>query len=687
MKHLFGKWLAALLIMALLAPVAFMEGTRADEIVKADEPLAEPDASLKDDYMPSGYPVSADDATPEDPDATQADDAEEDDKDGPIPDEFLNKVSENNADATETDDEEIIAAMVDDTVKEETVELDEESDISQSIKESDEGVMDSFEMMFADSTSGSNDDQSTGIDADGYVQLNTNNFGDEYFLDYLKRECDKDKDGRLSQVERDSVTTFSFNSGFGLKNKLTSLIGLKYFSNLNSVYCSSNKLTELDVSGCLKLSYLDCENNNLGLLNVDGCNQLVKLYCYMNNLTSLNLSTCPRLQTVYCFDNSLTELVLTNCIALEDLSCGNNSLTTIDANDCAKLKKLWCGHNEILSTLNIENCKNLVELTCSYNSINSLEISGNVRLQELSCGHNSISTLDARDCLSLTQLDCAYNGLTTLNITNCKALEKLNCESNKFATLDISTCPKLVYIVDKKKNPPKYLGTSVYYKSVLDFWCDDDVQIIGGNPAPPKGLEPSPSPTRTPKPTRTPRPITLYTYSPTQVITTPGTLNNSSRTRLIRLNVVYRNSKFSTNVGTVFQIINQGKNFRSSKKSVATVDYKGLVTTYAGGKTKITFKVGKKKYKLVLTVVDPTIPSSVMLTVTTTNVKKGDTVTLMPAVPDGTDAGGYKWKSSNKKVATVKNGVVTFKKAGKVTITCTSKRGKKKAKIKFNVSK
>lgn len=37
------------------------------------------------------------------------------------------------------------------------------------------------------------------------------------------------------------------------------------------------------------------------------------------------------------------------------------------------------------------------------------------------------------------------------------------------------------------------------------------------------------------------------------------------------------------------------------------------------------------------------------------------------------------------KVATVINGVVTFKKKGSVTITCTAMRGKKKAKIKFNV--
>lgn len=67
-------------------------------------------------------------------------------------------------------------------------------------------------------------------------------------------------------------------------------------------------------------------------------------------------------------------------------------------------------------------------------------------------------------------------------------------------------------------------------------------------------------------------------------------------------------------------------------------------------------------------------------------VKKGDVVTLTPVIPEGTNS-GFKWKSSNKKVASVSNGVVRFKKAGKVTITCTAVRGKKRAKMKFNVSK
>ena len=61
-------------------------------------------------------------------------------------------------------------------------------------------------------------------------------------------------------------------------------------------------------------------------------------------------------------------------------------------------------------------------------------------------------------------------------------------------------------------------------------------------------------------------------------------------------------------------------------------------------------------------------------------------MTLVPVIPDGTNS-TFKWKSSNKKVASVNSdGTVTFKKKGKVTITATAKRGGKKAKIKFTVS-
>ncbi len=147
--------------------------------------------------------------------------------------------------------------------------------------------------------------------------------------------------------------------------------------------------------------------------------------------------------------------------------------------------------------------------------------------------------------------------------------------------------------------------------------------------------------------------------------------------------VVSTNQTIRLNLGNL-----SARSFKSSNKKVASVDRNGIVTTKKAGKAKITITLGKKtKIKLKLTVIDPTIPTSVSLAPVNTAVKKGDVVTLTPGVPENANPGGYKWKSSNKKVATVKNGVVTFKKPGKVTITCTAKRGKKKARVKFRVSK
>ena len=150
------------------------------------------------------------------------------------------------------------------------------------------------------------------------------------------------------------------------------------------------------------------------------------------------------------------------------------------------------------------------------------------------------------------------------------------------------------------------------------------------------------------------------------------------------------NASVSAIPGTVFRLElggGTGKKFKSSRKKVATVDRSGNVTIRGAGKTKITFRVGKKKRAVTLRVTDPSVPTSVALNMTGTNaVKKGDSVTLVPTIPENTSS-GFKWKSSNKKVATVKGGVVTFKKPGKVTITCTAKRGGKKAKVRFRVGK
>lgn len=151
---------------------------------------------------------------------------------------------------------------------------------------------------------------------------------------------------------------------------------------------------------------------------------------------------------------------------------------------------------------------------------------------------------------------------------------------------------------------------------------------------------------------------------------------------------VPKNTKITLNVGNTYQIDlhgNTGKQFRSSKRRVASVSAGGVITAKSAGKAKISFKVGKKKCTVRVTVKDPTIPTSVSLNMAgSVTWFMQDPLQLAASLPAGTSS-GIRWKSSNRRVATVKNGRVQFKKPGRVTITVTTVRGKKKAKVKFIV--
>lgn len=81
----------------------------------------------------------------------------------------------------------------------------------------------------------------------------------------------------------------------------------------------------------------------------------------------------------------------------------------------------------------------------------------------------------------------------------------------------------------------------------------------------------------------------------------------------------------------------------SSKKSVATVNKNGKVTAKKAGKTVITAKVGKKKYKCKITVENPKISSTAL------TVYQGEYISLYM---DGTNQ-LYDWKSTDSSVVSI----------------------------------
>lgn len=100
----------------------------------------------------------------------------------------------------------------------------------------------------------------------------------------------------------------------------------------------------------------------------------------------------------------------------------------------------------------------------------------------------------------------------------------------------------------------------------------------------------------------------------------------------------------------------------SSKKSVATVNSKGLVKAKKKGTAKITAKIGKKKYTCKVTVQSP------KLSKTKLSLKYGKSYTLKLS---GTNK-KVQWSSSDSHVASVSSkGKITAKGAGSAVITAT----------------
>ena len=664
MKKLFCRWLSALLILLLaLSPVALAEEATA-EVESTDEILDEQAAEVE----PEG------EAPDEQP--AEAEPAED------VPDEQAVGVE-----------------PVDEFPDEQDV------DIAEDIPDGDP--------LFAAELS-----EELSLD-EVEIPIDAAHFPDAVFLGYVKEKFDLDESGSLSPSEIAAATQISIGEqedvhdftgikyftslvDFSIMSKnnpvksldLSGMTSLKKFywggsptvmgqsaalnvsgctsltqfqtwrialTSLNASGCTGlagleydkDRVSALDLSGCTGLKTLACQGDLMSIaalksLNVSGCTNLTSLDCGYSHLSSLNLKGCTRLTRLHCDYAELPVLDVRDCAGLTELNCTHDRLTSLNVSGFSKLQDLGCGNNQ-LTSLNISGCTSLRILICADNKLTgTLNLSGYPKLECIMCYGNQLSSLNLSGCAKLFQVSCNDNQLTSLNVGNCPVLRILYCTKNSLASLDLSGSPLLTSILVSKYGG--YLSDRGYY------------EYFDGS-----------------------RGINIHFDTTTKVFTGATTVGGGAA-----ITAAKAKTKATVNVGSTYQIDAAGataKGFKSSNKKVATVTSAGLVTPKKAGKVKITFKAGKKKRTVTLTVKDPTIPKAIALNLSgTVAAQVGVPQTLTVTLPAGT-VSGIKWKSSNKKVATVKNGVVTFKKAGKVTITATATRGKKKAKVKFKVSK
>ena len=154
---------------------------------------------------------------------------------------------------------------------------------------------------------------------------------------------------------------------------IASLTGIQYFTALEVLNCSQNKLTSLDVSKNTALNDLNCSYNLLTSLDVSKNTALNGLDCFDNKITSLDVSKNTALNYLNCTYNLLTSLDLSKNTALKLLYCAYNLLTSLDLSKNTALLYFNCSSNQ-LTALDLSKNRNLLSVECFFNQINGINM-------------------------------------------------------------------------------------------------------------------------------------------------------------------------------------------------------------------------------------------------------------------------------------------------------------------------
>lgn len=355
------------------------------------------------------------------------------------------------------------------------------------------GVL-AFTLILPFTATGQHSDKSNRVFWDGGT------IPDNRFREYVLINFDTDHNGTIDQTEADAVTEMRLNplviNEDKTKPEITSLQGISYFQNLETLMLTSNeiKLTDLSyLSQNGKLKHLAIDNSEL-LTQLDlsvvptlerfiytGTKlkslildnpELKEAYLYNDDwkgeghsgLTQLDFSArTTNLETLVISDNFITKIDLSHLVNLKKVSISCKNLSSLNLPASLKLTELaYWGKTKFpgnladfpnLTRLSIRGVETPLELSknpklkdldCSYNGLTELDVSVLPDLEKLVCDGNELVSLDLSRNPRLKELECSNNKLPELDVSALPDLEKLKCKWNAITSLDLSQTTKLV---------------------------------------------------------------------------------------------------------------------------------------------------------------------------------------------------------------------------------------------------
>lgn len=215
----------------------------------------------------------------------------------------------------------------------------------------------------------------------------------------IAKGVDKNGDGEIQASEAQKVTQLYVDEA-----EITSLEGIKAFSNLEEFGFYYNKIRNIDFQGMTKLKMVYGFANQIETVNLKGCVNIGDLYLMGNRITQLDISAMKNLKSLKCQDNRLSVLDVRNHPQLNDLAAENNQI----------------------ADFKFAACPNLVLLLMAGNRISApLDLRGSPKLKSVFLSKNPLTSLDVRGLGELEQLFCLNCALTTLNLSGTAKLQTL----------------------------------------------------------------------------------------------------------------------------------------------------------------------------------------------------------------------------------------------------------------------
>lgn len=211
---------------------------------------------------------------------------------------------------------------------------------------------------------------------------------------------DTNGDGEIQLTEAKAVTRLYVD-----KANITSLVGIKSFTNLNEFGFYDNNIKELDLSGMTSiraiygfnnqtevanlkgmtgLETLFMQNNSFRWLDISGLKKLREIKLYDNNLAKLEAINLPELEIIEAQHNRISEFKVVGTVALKEVNLTENMLTSLDFTSCKKMEEIYVYKNPVLSLLEIRGLRMLKKVSCGDTMLTNVNMSGTVSLVDFS---------------------------------------------------------------------------------------------------------------------------------------------------------------------------------------------------------------------------------------------------------------------------------------------------------------